>query len=91
MASNVLHVESARYIADYRIWVRFDDGTEGEADLALSLWGPLFEPLRDKHAFGQLRVDAELETVVWPNGADLAPEYLKQLVAKSAAPARCSN
>ncbi|GAB6067993.1 DUF2442 domain-containing protein [Methylothermus subterraneus] len=66
----------AKYIADYRIWVRFADGVEGEIDLSGELWGEVFEPLRDPGEFARMRVDAEAGTVVWPNGADFAPEFL---------------
>jgi hypothetical protein len=55
----------------------FDDGTVREIDLEPELWGPVFEPLRvDPGLFRQVRVDEELGTVVWPNGADLDPDVL---------------
>lgn len=66
----------ARYVSDYRIHVVFDDGIEGELDLEGELWGPVFEPLKDKSIFRAFRLDPELCTVVWPSGADLAPEFL---------------
>ena len=69
-------VEEARHTRDYRVWVKFDDGTEGEIDLEKELWGEVFEPLRDVNFFRQLRVDPELHTIVWPNGADFSPEFL---------------
>lgn len=84
----MLHVKSAKYIDGYRIWISFDDGTEGEADLSNVLTGPAFVPLRDKSLFGRLCVNPELETIVWPNGADLAPEYLKELVTNLSASTR---
>ncbi len=68
----------ARYVDGYRIHVVFDDGTEGELDLEDELWGPVFEPLRDKSAFRRFRLDPELQTIVWPTGADLAPEFVYQ-------------
>jgi hypothetical protein len=71
-----LHVTEARYIEGYKVEVSFNDGKTGIADLSAALKGSVFEPLRDLSAFSQLRVDEELETVVWPNGADLAPEYI---------------
>ena len=71
-----LHVVEARYLGDYQVEIVFNDGRRGVANLAEALVGPVFEPLRDPEAFAQLRVDQELETIVWPNGADLAPEYL---------------
>lgn len=71
-----LHVREARYLHDYVIWLRFNDGAEGEIDLSGELDGEVFVPLRDKNAFRRFRVDPELETIVWENGADLAPEFL---------------
>ncbi|MBK1649932.1 DUF2442 domain-containing protein [Rhabdochromatium marinum] len=42
----------------------------------ISLKGKVFEPLCDVKIFAQLRVEPELDTIVWPNGADFAPEFL---------------
>lgn len=78
-----LHVIEARYVAGYKVEVSFNDGRKGTADLSAVLKVPVFEPLRDLSAFSQLRVDEELETIVWPNGADLAPEYVYFLAFKS--------
>lgn len=71
-------VVDARYAGDYRVWLRFADGLSGEIDLASELWGPMFEPLKDKAEFAKLRAEPELDTVVWPNGADLSPEWLHE-------------
>ena len=71
-----LHLEAARPLGGYRIEVRFNDGRQGIADLAEVLKGPVFEPLQDPDAFKDFRIDEELRTIVWSNGADLAPEYL---------------
>jgi len=65
------------------LWVRFLDGTTGTVDLAQELWGSMFEPLANPEDFNQVRVDPELETVVWPNGADLAPEFLYRVAQRS--------
>ena len=75
----MLHVRSAKYISGYKLWLSFDDGSSGEVDLMDSLNGPVFEPLKNIDLFAKVAVDPELETVVWPNGADFAPEYLKEL------------
>lgn len=72
----ILHITEARYVKDYEVEVRFNDGRGGVADLSETLTGPVFAPLRDKSLFSQLKVDAEAQTIVWPNGADLAPEYV---------------
>jgi len=87
----MLHIRSARYIAGYRIWVAFDDGTSGEVDLEGELRGPVFEELKDRDIFAKVTVDPELETVVWPNGADLAPEFLKDLQNRQRQPTQKAN
>jgi hypothetical protein len=66
----------ASWTGGYRILVAFDDGTRGEVDLEAELWGEMFEPLRNPEKFRAFRLDPELRTIVWPNGADLAPEFL---------------
>jgi len=76
-----VHIVEAEYVGDYRIWLRFDDGVEGEVDLAGELSGPVFQPLRSLLTFRQFRLHPELRTLVWPNGADFAPEFLRTLAA----------
>ena len=70
-------IVAAEALGDYRLHLRFEDGVEGVGDLAhdLSFRG-VFEPLRDPANFTQVRVDLELGTVAWPNGADLDPDVL---------------
>ena len=73
----LMDIIGARALGDYRLHLRFEDGVEGVVDLAphLSFQG-VFEPLRDPAYFAQVRVDADLGTVAWPNGADLDPDVL---------------
>jgi hypothetical protein len=73
-------ISEARYVEGHTIWLRFADGTEGEVDLLEELHGEVFEPLRDKNYFKTFVLDPELRTVVWPNGADFAPEFLRAAV-----------
>ncbi len=61
---------------DCTIHLRFADGTEGLVDLAGELYGELLEPLRDPALCRQFSVHPEFRTLCWPNGADLAPEFL---------------
>jgi hypothetical protein len=69
-------IAEARYAGDYRIWLRFADGSEGEVDLESHLWGPMFEPLKDKELFAQFELYPERSTIYWPNETDFAPEFL---------------
>src|SRR5688572_18560243 len=70
-----VHVIEARHLGGFRVWLRFDDGLEGELDLEKELYGEVFEPLKDPEFFAGFVVD---DTLTWPNGADFAPEYLHQ-------------
>lgn len=69
-------VLEARYVRDHIVWLRFRDGTHGEIDLGPALNGPVFEPLKDKAYFRTFSIDPRFCTLVWPNGADIAPEFL---------------
>jgi hypothetical protein len=80
----MLNVVSVRYVRDYVLHLRFNSGIEGEVDLSEELDGEIFEPLRDKALFAQVSVNRDLRTVAWPNGADLAPEFLYSLLRVSA-------
>ncbi|MGB5452022.1 MAG: DUF2442 domain-containing protein [Sedimenticolaceae bacterium] len=71
-------LKKADYRGGYLVWLQFADGVEGEVDLEGELWGDVFEPLKDKARFAAFSLDPELETLVWPNGADFAPEFLYQ-------------
>lgn len=58
----------------------FADGLTGEVDVLDRMWGPVFERSRTKSGFEKVRVDEEMGTVVWPGGADLAPDTLYERV-----------
>ena len=77
-------VIEARHVAGFVLWLRFRDGTVGEIDLGPELHGPVFEPLRDPVVFGAFQVHPEFQTLVWPNGADFAPEFLHDNVRVTA-------
>jgi hypothetical protein len=74
----ILHVIDAQYVRDYILRLKFNDGAEGLVDLADQLYGEMFEPLKDLTKFKSFKLDPELYTVVWENGADFAPEFLHQ-------------
>jgi plasmid stabilization system protein ParE len=77
-------VRRASYRGGLRIWLEFEDGVTGEVDLESELYGAVFESLRDPEQFRQFRLDTEIDTIAWPNGADFAPELLHDLVARGA-------
>jgi hypothetical protein len=71
-------VTGVRVIRPYVLEVRFQDGVERQVDVEPLLYGPVFEPLKDEALFAQASVDSVIGTVVWPNGADLSPEFLRR-------------
>jgi hypothetical protein len=78
------HVINARHVSGHTVWVQFDDGAEGEIDLSPELHGEVFEPLRSVDYFRAFSVHPELKTLVWPNGADFAPEFLRSALKVAA-------
>jgi hypothetical protein len=74
-------IRGVEHLGGFRLRLTFADGLVTVIDLAERLAGdvgPVFEPLRDPTFFAEARVDLELGTVVWPNGADLAPDALHE-------------
>jgi hypothetical protein len=70
-------VRSVVVLGDRRVRLGFTDGTTRDVDLDPLLWGPVFEQIReDDEVFASVRVDHELGTIVWPNGADIDPDVL---------------
>ena len=75
----LLEVTKVRYLDDYRLELHFNDESVKEVDLVGELYGEVFEPLREEAYFKQVAVNVETNTIEWPNGADLAPEYLHEI------------
>jgi hypothetical protein len=76
MSHPIYRVQTFAIVAPYTLRVGFDDGTEQIVCLEPMLRGALFGPLRDPKLFNQVRLDAEVGTLVWPNGADFDPATL---------------
>jgi hypothetical protein len=77
----ILRIVEASVCGPSRVRLAFNDGTRKAVDLAPLLTGPVFEPLRDPAYFARVQLDPVCGTVVWPNGADFAPEALHELEA----------
>jgi hypothetical protein len=69
-------VRSFQIETPYTLRVRFDDDSEQVIDFHPVLAGELFGPLRDLAMFNQVRIDPEVHTLIWPNGADFDPATL---------------
>ena len=76
MIHPIYQVRSFEIVGDYLLRVRFDDATEQTIDFRPILAGELYGPLSDLGLFNRVQVDAEVHTLVWPNGADFDPATL---------------
>ena len=88
MRHPIFRVTSFEVVGPYTLQVDFDDGTSRTIYFAPVLEGELFGPLRDRALFERVRIDPEVRTLVWPNGADFDPatlhdwpEYLERFKA----------
>jgi hypothetical protein len=72
-------VKRAAYAGEYRLLLTFEDGDERLIDLKPHLDGAIFEPLKDPAYFKGFRVNEDLDTVVWENGADFSPDFLYEI------------
>ena len=77
----IVWIIEAKYVSEFVIFLKFNDGTEGTVDLADKLKGPVFESLKDISYFKSFSLKAW--TIEWTNGADLAPEFLYNEVIKT--------
>ncbi len=78
---DIVHVEP---LGDYQLRLRFEDGVEGTVDLAeLIEFRGVFEPLKKRSEFVKVRLNCELGSIEWPNGADLDPLVLYRAVTES--------
>jgi hypothetical protein len=85
-------VVKARASGPHSLDLTFKDGTRKRVNLLRLLEGPVFQPLRDPAFFARVTLDPVAGTVVWPNGADIAPETLYELPAEaSSRPGRPSS
>ena len=82
MSGPILHILEAYVCGPHWLEVLFDNGTRKRVDVSPLLRGPVFQPLLDPHYFSRVKVDPICRTVVWPNGADFAPEALYDLPAQ---------
>ena len=77
MIKSLHDVTEVEVLGHYRLRLTFDDGMTGDVDLShLRGSGGVFAPLADPAVFAEVRVDSEIGTITWPDGADLAPEVL---------------
>ena len=76
----ILHITDAKSLPGHCLHILFSNGQEGDVDMSRELTSPVFEALLDDDLFSRVEVDPLFHTVTWPDGADLAPEFLLNLL-----------
>jgi hypothetical protein len=76
MIHALYRVTDFQVVGPHRLRVAFRDGMVREIDFRPVLAGSLYGPLREQSLFNQVRLDPEVHTLVWPNGADFDPATL---------------
>jgi hypothetical protein len=75
------------HVRGHKLLLTFEDGKRKAVDLEPHLDGPIFEPLKDVEYFKTVRVNRDLDTIVWDNGADFSPDFLYEIGREVAQPA----
>ena len=76
MSHPIYRVSSFEIVGPYTLRVRFDDNTDQVVNFQPVLAGELYGPLQDSSLFNRVQIDPEVQTLVWPNGADFDPATL---------------
>ena len=80
----ILHTTEVTPLPGYRLAVRFNNGEAGVVDLSGELEGEVFEVLRAPEQFSTASHHPVMRTVAWKNGADVAPEFLLEMMHRTA-------
>jgi hypothetical protein len=76
MQHRIIGITGFKILGPHTLWLRFADGLERTIDFSEVLAGEMYKPLTDPEYLAQVRLDPEVHTIVWPNGADFDPETL---------------
>ena len=72
-------VKKVKYNEEYKLLLTFEDGSDRVVDLGPHLQGEVFQPLKDIAYFKTVKVEPDLDTIVWDNGADFSPDFLHEI------------
>ena len=72
-------VTNVKHLSGHRLLVTFEDGARKSVDLQPHLEGEVFEPLKNLDYFKTVRVNEDIQTIVWDNDADFSPDFLYEI------------
>jgi hypothetical protein len=84
-------VKDVAYVSQYKLLVTFENGVVKLVDLKPYLDGEVFEPLKDINYFKTVRVNADIDTIVWDNDADVSPDFLYEIGVEQKAKAKSKS
>jgi hypothetical protein len=73
------YITNVEYDSGFKLYLQFEDGSWRSADLERHLDGEIFEPLKNPARFSSARLNPDIDTVVWDNGADMSPDFLYEI------------
>lgn len=74
-------VTDVKVLSGYKLHLTFDDGISGDVDISkLVPFKGIFERLKDKKFFSEVKVNHDIGTICWENGADLSPTLLHESI-----------
>ena len=69
-------IVEAKPLSGFRIWLRYQDGIQGEVDLSGLAGKGVFSAWNQSGCFESVFIDAESGALAWPGGIDLCPDSL---------------
>lgn len=72
-------IKDVSYLRSYRLKLKFEDGKYRIVNLKSHLKGKIFKPLNNITYFKRVRVNDDIDTIVWPNNADFSPDFLYKI------------
>ncbi len=74
---------ACKALPNYRVWIQFDDGLEGEVDLSYLVGKGIFASFKDLKFFSNVYIDPVSNTLAWNNEIDLDPYVLREKIKNS--------
>jgi Protein of unknown function (DUF2442) len=72
-------ITDVSYIDNYKLKLKFENGEYKLVDLKPHLEGKIFEPLKDISYFKSVKLNKDIDTIVWQNNADFSPDFLYEI------------
>ncbi|MBI4727783.1 DUF2442 domain-containing protein [candidate division TA06 bacterium] len=69
-------VKDVQYLSDFKLLITFEGDVKKKVDLAPYLDGDVFEPLKNIEFFKRVKINKDIDTIVWENDADFSPDFL---------------